>query len=273
MKQPFVIACLCFLFACAERSQNKRVDEQPVQNEAVVPSTSPDTAIKQLVKPVSPAKSQHDTVFIHRELTKDYYHAIYIEKDRNATGYKWLTDFTIDADDLSHMDRALKSIPVQVKKFNTQGLPKEWVSLYLYKNKYYLYAPSDWGNTNKRIISDSLLIFWYLDGPFPFVLNSIKKINRNTYKITSTDYLNNQDVIVKPEVLNIYLVDEKNKIAVWQYKDEGENWRYRLFVAKEQALNFDLIVNYCDRQKQLEFDFDEIDYKKLLNRDPKKALQ
>lgn len=68
-------------------------------------------------------------------------------------------------------------------------------------------------------------------------------------------------MIVKPEVLNIYLVDEKNKIAVWQYKDEGENWRYRLFVAKEQALNFDLIVNYCDRQKQLEFDFDEIDYK------------
>ena len=57
MKQPFVIACLFFLFACTDQSKNKQPDE-----EATTLSTSTDTVITMPVKTPDFPKTGEDTV-------------------------------------------------------------------------------------------------------------------------------------------------------------------------------------------------------------------
>ncbi|SRR5690606_488783 len=49
-----------------------------------------------------------DTVFIHRKVTENYYHAIYIDKDKESNHYKRLLDFSLDERDAKRY-RAYKS--------------------------------------------------------------------------------------------------------------------------------------------------------------------
>jgi len=54
-------------------------------------------------------------------------------------------------------------------------------------------------------------------------------------------------------------------MAVFEYSSPTGNY-HRLYIPAVNASNFDLIVNYCDNARQLEFVFDEIDYSRLLKR-------
>lgn len=95
----------------------------------------------------------YDTIFIKREKTAEYYHKIYIEKNRSSSYYKLLTRFKFDKDELEFINeyyRSFKKRSVPLKKFNLHNIATEWLPLYKYKGHYYLYAPSDWGNTNKK---------------------------------------------------------------------------------------------------------------------------
>ena len=57
-------------------------------------------------------------------------------------------------------------------------------------------------------------------------------------------------------------IDAKTKLAVFEYgKDD-----YQLYIPAENAMAYNIVVNYCLTQKQTEFKFDKIDYKKLLSR-------
>ncbi|WP_419802915.1 hypothetical protein [Mucilaginibacter sp.] len=212
------------------------------------------------------SNSYKDTTFILKEKDSSYYHKIYIEKNRKSNYYKLLTNFKFSKGDLEFINeyyKLFKKRSAPVKKFNLQNIVKEWLPLYKYKDKYYLYAPSDWGN--RKMITNSLLFYWYLDGPYPCILTSFSKINLNHYKLTSKDFFDNSDVYVKPAKLSIYIIDLKKNISVWKYWNKKGEYRYGLFVSKEHAKAFDIVVNYCKESKVPEFDFDKIDFKKLLN--------
>ncbi len=223
---------------------------------------------------------QIDTTFIERVICDSgyegtpyhFYHAIFIEQNRKSEYYKDLSDFSFSKfENLDDANNVLRKKKIRLKKFNTLGLPKEWLPLNLYKGKYYLYAPSDWGNLGRRIICDSSLIFWFMDGPTPYAFQSIKKYNDTTYSLRTRNYLYACEGCVSPEILNIYIIDKKNKIAVWEYKSEKEkNYTYCLYVSKENIKKFDIIVNYCKTDKQMEVDFEEPDFARLLKNFPRK---
>jgi len=209
-------------------------------------------------------KTIHDTTFLLREKSKDYYHAIYIERNRQSPYYNSLLDFKYDDYENKEYKEAYQSIKQKhsapLKKYNLTGLPKQWVPLHRYKNKYYIYLPSDEGDMGRMIITDSTLIYWSMEGPYPKPFQSLKKLNDHTWFFEADNFYPSKTT----GTFVIHLIDPINKIAVFEDSSAPKRYRYSLYIAKENAKNFDLVVNYCETDKTPDFLFDKIDYAKLL---------
>jgi uncharacterized protein (UPF0333 family) len=211
-----------------------------------------------------PAKIvETDTTFISREVTNNYYHAVYIEKNRKSKDYKNLLNFKMakwDADGYKENLTYLKKHEA-IKTKVLVNLAKEWMPLYKYKGKYYIYSPSEWGNIDRRILTDSTLIYWSMESPTPAPFQVVKKINQHTYFIQSKAFYLDEKPFSK---LTIHIIDVKKNITIWESTLSNGSKHYGLYVARQNAANFDMIVNYCNEHKVMEFQFDQIDYLALL---------
>jgi len=255
MKLYSVILLLIF-FSCTNRQEKNQSFETKRQVE-ILPLT--DTTNN------SSYRKLNDTIFIHREVSKDFYHAIYIDTNRHSKYYDWLTNFEFNKYDVQSYQESYEYLkekfPKTYMKVNSTELPEDWIPVYLYKDNYYLYAPSDWGNAGKRIINDSAFVYWYMDGPLPIPLTSVKKEAQNKYILEISNL--SKDSLEKQE-LTIFQIDPKTQLSVFKFSNKTGKTQYRLYIPKESASSFDMIVNYCENQKQLEFEFEEIDFKKLI---------
>ncbi|MFD0763683.1 hypothetical protein ACFQZI_02375 [Mucilaginibacter lutimaris] len=225
---------------------------------------SPEKKVVTVEKDTLQKTKAADTNFIVREAKRDFYHAVYIEKDRNAAQYKWLLGFKYDHYDSINYKETYKIMkikhPKPLRKYDLAGLPKQWVPLNLYKGKYYLYAPSDGGNTRIKAITDSTIIYYDMDGPTVQALLNFKKLKANKYFLKSPPFYQ----FVRSSNVTIYVIDPQNMITVWEDASLPLAYRYTMYVAKEHATNFDMVVNYCKTDKMPEYDFEKIDYKKLI---------
>lgn len=209
----------------------------------------------------------NDTTFIHRKITNDFYHAIYIDTSQNSKYYNWLTNFDFDEsesetyNDYYSYHKKKHSYDKRLKNSNLLG---GWLPIHQYKDKYYLYAPSEGGAIGRRIINDSAFVYWYMDGPFPTPLISIKKKAKSHYILKMNDF--GYGKREEEEILEIYQIDPKTRLSVFFFPEEIERYRYQLYVPKENAHYFDMVVNYCNSQKQLELEFDKIDFQALLKK-------
>ncbi|GGH13813.1 hypothetical protein [Mucilaginibacter phyllosphaerae] len=205
-----------------------------------------------------------DTAFIVKEKGKDFYHAVYIEKDRNARVYKALLDFKYDHNDSVAYKANYRVLKIRnrkpLKKYDLEGLPNDWLPLNLYKGKYYLYAPCNWGNAGIRHLTDSTLNYYNADGPDPKPILDFKKQTDRKYNLVSMPFYQ----FVRSSNITIYVIDPKNWITVWEDRSLPLDYRYRLFVAKEHAASYDMIVNNCKTERTLEFDFEKVNFKKLI---------
>ncbi|MBS1530910.1 MAG: hypothetical protein JSU01_11415 [Bacteroidetes bacterium] len=207
-----------------------------------------------------------DTIFI----SKDQYHRVYIEQNRRSPLYTELMDFKMDKSELDEYKgnyRDLKKhFPAPLTKYDLQGLSREWIPLYKYKGKYYIYSPSEEGNEGRRIITDSTMVYWFMDGPNPQPLLGVRRVKGNTWYLNVNSYFKNISGFPnRPDAkLIIHIIDPKNKIAVWEDKSQPQADRYELLISKDYAKNFDMIVNRSIQTKVPEFQFDKIDYAALL---------
>ncbi|MEO8171857.1 MAG: hypothetical protein ABI581_02195 [Sediminibacterium sp.] len=216
-----------------------------------------------------------DTVFLRKLVFDTVYEGkpyhifnnIYIDSNRNSVNHQSLANFSFtESQNLDAYNERIIKRKIQLNKINTLGLPTEWVPLYQYKNKYYVYMPSEQGELRRRIINDSLLIFWFMDGPMPYILQSITKSDNETWLVKSKDQFVRMEGFIRPEILNIHIIDPVYKIAVWEYKSENDKeYRYELCIPKESIPHFDIIVNDSN-EKAMEFEFENPDFKKLLKK-------
>ncbi len=212
--------------------------------------------------------TSQDTFFLKKwDTVYDGYHSfqkIYIEKNRSAKEYKDISDFNFSASvDMNWYFEQFRVKGLKITKKDTRQLPNDWVALYAYKQKYYVYNACDGNWIWRGIVNDSSVVFWGHE-PIPYVLNSIIKQDDSTFSIRLNGTLPGEEKYREPDVLTIYIIDQKNKIAVWEYKPKGERtFRYELCIPKENVPNFDLVVNYTSARFE-EFEFDKIDFEKLL---------
>jgi hypothetical protein len=209
-------------------------------------------------------QSRSDTTFISRENTP-VYHAVYIEKNKKSNYYNLVTncDF-INSDSLSYLasiEHIFGEAQTTFRKNKISStLPKQWCPLYNFKDEFYLYAPSDWGNKQNLLINDSTIIRYFMDGPYASLIDGFKMVGEDKFEIL---ILNSFGSVNK---INITMLDWKKQIAIFEDESQPESQRYQLMVGASMARNFPIIVNYSPEQKQSEFTFDKIDYKKVLGR-------
>jgi len=234
-------------------AQNTSIDNQ------VVPDTSISKELKSFVL--------NDTTFL---LRKDYgecgTHSVYIERNRKSKYYKLLKDFSINEyklDTYNHYISMLNSkIKGGLKTFDLDSLPQQWLPLYLFEDKYYLYAPSDWGCSGKMAINSQSIICYNMDGPTPCAIRWINKV-KNCYYINYVAPYGKENLLDEP-TLAIYIVDPKYKIAIWEEKDIEGKFDYKLMIPTKYANYFDIINNYSPQCKALEIELEQPDYKSLL---------
>lgn len=241
-----------FLFGCSERSPGTSNPPWVNDTGSEAATARPDTTV-----------AEEDTVFLFREDTPKQDHAIYIEKDRNSSHYRWMTDFTWDGNSETAYREGLQYFLARSNsKYRPEptGLPRNWLPLFQHEGRFVLYAPSDHGNARKRIINDTAFVFWYMDGPTPIPIQGIHHTNPKT---TELDLLPLNDQWPKSEKLIVHLLDTVPMMAVFEFTNEPTEHRYSLYTPVESAIEFDMVVNYSNN-KRLEFEFERIDYTMLL---------
>jgi hypothetical protein len=203
-----------------------------------------------------------DTAFLLKEVGKDYRHIIYVEKNRQSIFYTKLLDFKMDQSDTNAYIQNCRAFDEDlrkpVKKFRLWGLARQWLPVYKYKGKYYLYYPGDTGVENRKMITDSTICYSNMDGWLPEQMLSVKQSDNKTWVFGMSSFGKAKST------LTIHIIDNKTKLAVWEDDNRSAAYRYGLYVPRDYAAKFDMVVNYTNGDLPDEFEFDKIDFKALL---------
>lgn len=243
---------------------------EKVPNDSITVTQTPQKAIPKEDTLIKLPQKSNDTIFILKDRARG--HTIYIEKNRQAKGYKRLFDFSFDSYDLESLESTMEAMKKQDPRYFKQkkklDLPEQWLPLYSYKAQYYLYAPCDWGNTARRILNDSTLIYWDMTGPYPVKLLDARKINKHKYHLKTFDPLPEEP---RTDLITVHILDSETQLSVWEFKTKQlDGSRYELMIPRSQARKYDLVVNHSSRMKQREYNFEPIDYQKLIKTIPSK---
>ena len=192
-------------------------------------------------------------MFYLQEFLKDSLHpdaplkrnvSAYQEPDRHSRYYSrdyWMEYFhqmDYDEDYLQDWEKDKKEKNISLRKIDTFGLPDLWVPLEMHvdipNSKPFVCTPFQYDYWGLQLLNDSLLItrkclfkvFNWIekseklsDSKFHFVIHSV-----GVYS-TKTD-------------LYIYILDEKSKMSIWEYRD-SESDSYRLMLPVES-------ISYCN---------------------------
>lgn len=177
------------------------------------------------------SQTQKDTVFIKN----DKHQKIYID-NKQSKYYNYINNFN-----------GFKSLNTsEIKKM---GLNDKWIRVYPYKNKYILYAPCDWCNDTKILISNKEI---QLKGCeiYSYKTISKKKINKNEYRIIIK---NNENII---GYLKIKKIDLKNKI--FEFYLNIDNTKQKIWMASSNdVMQYNILVNDCLMEKVGEYKFNK----------------
>lgn len=215
----------------------------------------------------------NDTLFLEREKSVVYYHALFIDKNKSSKFYDEISCFgngTMEDYEEEFYNSSLKYLKANniiLKRKIINELPSKWIIIYQYKGKFYTYCPSDFMYHYKINITDTAFIDYMVEGPVANKIIDFTKIDDSTFRFHLTGLCKQNRELV------IHIIDSKNGIAVFEDKyintfggEKEEDARTTLMIDVNKIRNFPIIVNYCEQSKQNEFEFDKPDYKKLISR-------
>lgn len=187
------------------------------------------------------AQNVTDTVFLLKEKS----HTIFIEPNKNSVNYEYFSDFS--------------SFPKKtVKTTKILEISSKWVPLYQYKNKYFLYRPCDLGTNFRICLSNNKIAFEGFEINLFNIGSKLKKSNDTLYKLSFKDPLKG---VVKIE---IQIIDKEKGVAVFKYISSNDEISYQLMIDSNKLKLFQIIVNDCIFSKAKEFEFDKIDFQKII---------
>lgn len=204
---------------------------------------------------VDPAEI-NDSLIIYRNQTPDFNHIVYVEKDTNCQYYKTLLNFEFSGNDKEYYESTyLPSYKVKEQiHSNKIDLPSNWLPVYLYKSDFYLYYPSDMGNSGRLIINDTAVVFFGLEGPYPSKIYHSDLSDSKNIKLLIKDPL---ALHPSKSTLSVLKVNNEKGIYMFSLFDEKNYEDIRFMIPAENAKAFKMIVNYCEEQRQEEYKFDE----------------
>ncbi len=189
-------------------------------------------------------------------------HAIYIDPSPDSEYYEKIADISYTLSNKDYKE-SMERLNIHKKPFNQidlTGIPRNWCALELYKGKYYVYAPSEWSYTRVSL-NDSTVIQQDMERSIS-LLDATSKIDKNSYK-----FFRIKDYTSQRNSFTIHIIDVERGIAVFEnlYSNPfGKLFPFKLMVDINKIKEFPIVVNYSPQHRELEFVFDEPDFKELL---------
>lgn len=189
-----------------------------------------------------------DTIFLVKEKNDSDVHEIFIEPYKSSKNYKSIISFS--------------SFPKTSDKNRIiyKNLPQKWIPLYSYKGNYYVYLPCDF-SFNQKISLYNKNIFFEDFELYSYHINLYQKI-KNKYIIHYNGFEKSKTK------LEISIINKEKGIAIFKHIRNSNKIDYKLMVDSNKANLFPLIVNECKYNKTIEFEFDSLDFEKMINQKP-----
>lgn len=174
---------------------------------------------------------------------------IYITSDTTFNHYKWLNP-SIDVNtEFFNSQIEFFNKKDKLNKFPLNILDK-WSQIYIYKNKYFVYSPSDWMSNETLLLTDSVIYHNRSVDPDLEFIKDYSKINDSVYffNLYSPNYSEQLDFIKRK--LTIIVIDKKFMITKWIWTNSDNQILFtRLFVDSRNVKSFPMIVEDCGNQK------------------------
>ncbi len=183
---------------------------------------------------------------------------VYLDKKHWTEDKKALANFKYEESNFKDLGAVCKQNLKGVKaKLLPVKLPGQWVPLYQYKGQKVLFCSPE-ANT-AYILTDSLITESEMGGPIPMVIRETTIKNKNYHFKIIAPY--NVDKEFK---LIIHIINDNNKLAVWEFKHNGESG-YRLLIPVSEIPNYPIIstISY-DGMIEIPIGFEKINYMVLL---------
>ena len=186
---------------------------------------------------------------------------IFIDNINNSEFKNKRADFSFNEFDKQAYQYSLESIKknnIFLNKFDAKDLPKRWIELFQYKGEFYTYYYCDFCDDYRLEFRKNMLLETTCEGLNIISINLLKKENSKTFTFERITELNDKRKVI------IHIIDKEKGIAVFESEINGEV-SYKLMLDVTKINQYPMIVNDC-KSKQSEFrDFEEPDFKKLLN--------
>ena len=206
------------------------------------------------------SQSLSDTSIISR-YKEDDYHVVFIDKEGSSFYDGILKGVKVDSFHYNNVLQEIKdSSNISIKRFSLH-IKREWISLNVYKDKFYVYVPSEpYVNLHLAFTDSTVIINFFSDGYIPFIMQGItdKKDGSIEFNIKGLYYEYSQIIV--------HFLSRQKDIAIVEFPLKQGEGRYHLVGAKEKIRSFPIIVNYCPGRRCDEWQFDKPDYKVLLSK-------
>lgn len=188
---------------------------------------------------------------------------IYITTDTTSKLYNWIipNPSKINAKDIysNYINHIKENYKQNILINDIKEYPQQWNSIFVYKNKYFLYGPSDWMINTGYYISDSVIYITNSDpGDLYFILD-FKQKNIEFTEIQIINYFGEQNKI------QISLIDSNYGLYIWTFLNQKEQVKTQYLMQDSRySKKLPMIVCDCGDVKCLmEFDFDDPNFEKL----------
>ena len=122
-----------------------------------------------------------------------------------------------------------------------------------------MYSPSEpYYNLYVKFTDCTMIINYFDDGLRPSLITSVSKIQKNKLEIRSQGDLSSMNRMI------IHFLTTERDVAIFEFPDSQLENKYALMVAENSLRKFPIIVNYCETDRVGEWNFEEIDFQKLL---------
>ncbi len=195
------------------------------------------------------------TVFSQNEkgvtyLKRDNFGSVYITHDTLRKEYEWLVPKEISAEVKANYDAAffhlLKDTVISIPHFKlNEKLLLNWVPLYILKDKYYVYCPSDWISHFAYLFTDSTIIGYKSDGPDAFIFRNYQEISGNEFKLKVLTY---DKTIIQ---ITIKIIEESKQISLWTFNYGNDKDESFLMVNATRVKEYPMVKCDCGDHKCL----------------------
>ncbi|HBF88142.1 MAG TPA: hypothetical protein DDX39_05820 [Bacteroidales bacterium] len=185
-------------------------------------------------------------------------HQLFIDTTRNSIFYQEILNWKPNDFDSSGVNYYLSEISrdYKLKPLNIENFPKIWITLEKLNNKFVVYYSCD-GITPRFEIADKSLNFYAVE-PDVDALSKVVENSKDRIKIEL------RTIEQKSQSKKALLTIRKTKYRdVYLLSIQYDTWEMQKIVTPvEKIANFDMVVNYCNKVKILEYNrFDETNYK------------